>query len=301
MKVAFTVDRTHAGRTVKQILKNRLGLSERLIKKLKYDRKITLNHAPVHINTHVAEGDVIEAVLHVEEESENVIPEEMELDILFEDESLIALNKPPHMAIHPSCSHPSGTLANGLMHYFLSRGEKSKIRPVSRLDRDTSGIVMFAKNPFVQQQLIQQMKQKLFDKEYIGIVSGHMDKAAGTIDLPIDRMPGSIMLRHVSPFGVPAVTHFEVLETLRHADLLKFKLETGRTHQIRVHCQAIGHPLAGDTFYFNEDSLSLSSHIGRQALHSRRNSFIHPLTGEKLELNAPVPSDITQLLEILRK
>jgi 23S rRNA pseudouridine1911/1915/1917 synthase len=176
------------------------------------------------------------------------------------------------------------------------------IRPVSRLDKDTSGIIIFALNPFVQERLIRQMHTGLYIKEYIGIVHGRMERTSGTIDLPIDRVPGSIMLRHVTPDGAPSITHYEVIEHFCDSAFLKFRLETGRTHQIRVHCQAVGHPLLGDTLYpLPEYENAHSGLMARQALHSIRTAFVHPVTGSSVIIGSDIPDDIKKALEILRK
>lgn len=296
MNLKYIVDDSHAGKVLKTILKHELEISERLIKKLKYDGKILCNSVPVFVNTIVQSGDVIEVNIEFTEECDEVIPEKIEIDILYEDDYLIALNKQPNIVVHPTSSHPSGTVANAVMHHLLQKGICRKVRPVSRLDRDTTGIILFAKNQFVQEFLIRQMKDKIFSKEYIGVVVGNIPDEKGTINLPIERKPGSIMLRHTTPTGAPSITHYEVLARLNGATLLKFKLETGRTHQIRVHCQAIGHPLMGDTLYSNIPTPL----IDRQALHSQRACFLHPHSRESFELIAPVPADINNLLEELR-
>ncbi|MCX7842779.1 MAG: RluA family pseudouridine synthase [Clostridia bacterium] len=297
MNLKYLVDEASSGKNVKQILKSKLNLSERLVKRLKYSGKVFCNGNSVYVNKVVSEGDLIEVAIDFVEDSYEVVPENIHIDILYEDDSLIAVDKKQGMVVHPTCSHQSGTIANALMHHLRKNGVQLKIRPVSRLDRDTSGVIIFAKNQYIQQSLINQMSDKSFVKEYIGIVHGEVRPAKDTINLPIARKPGSIMLRHVSPDGAPSVTHYETLERLENATLLKFKLETGRTHQIRVHCKEIGHPLLGDTLYsdFHTDLIS------RQALHSVKSKFTHPITGKPLEIVSPIPSDICFALEILKK
>ncbi len=297
MRLTYCITQEDSGRKVEAILKYRLNLSNRFIKKLKYANRILCNSSPVHVNHVVKNGDVIDVLIDMQEEETDVAPENIPISVIYEDDSLIAVNKQAGIVVHPTSSHQSGTIANALAYHFKNKGEKRKIRPVSRLDRDTSGIIIFAKNQFVQEQLIQQMASKTFTKEYIGVVSGTVANKAGTIDLPIERKPGSIMERHISPSGAKAVTHYEVIEYLNDATCLRFFLETGRTHQIRVHCQAVGHPLIGDTLYSNRPS----DLISRQALHSSRVSFIHPLTQKRIMLTAPLPQDIKDLMEILRK
>ncbi|ABN52038.1 MAG TPA: RluA family pseudouridine synthase [Hungateiclostridium thermocellum] len=318
MNLKYTVDKETSGKTVKHILKKQLKLSERLIKKLKRQGKILCNNRPVYVNAVVCENDIIEVDLDFDDSGIFIQPEDIPIDIIYEDEFLIALNKQPGIVVHPTCSHPGGTLANAVAFHLQKKGIVKKIRPVIRLDRDTSGIIIFAKNPYCQEFLIRQMNDKTFIKEYIGIVHKVLENDNGTIDLPIARKPGSIMLRHISPDGDPAVTHYTVLERLNGATLVKFRLETGRTHQIRVHCQAIGHPLLGDTLYpFEDTPYSLSGNnphitqantpsitsgiITRQALHSQRAVFLHPFTKKILEITAPIPEDMKSALEILRK
>jgi 23S rRNA pseudouridine1911/1915/1917 synthase len=305
MKLTYTISMNENLKTVKYILKSKLMLSERLVKKLKFAGKIYRNSIPVHINAPVEPGDIIEVNIEFNEINEDIIPEYMALEILYEDDSIIALNKPPNIVVHPTSSHFNGTMANGVMHYLLNKGIKTRIRPVSRLDRDTSGIIVFALNQYIQERLINQMHSNAYYKQYAGIVSGVMEQNSGTIDLPIDRKPDSIMLRHISQYGAPSVTHYKVIERLNDATFMHFVLETGRTHQIRVHCQAIGHPLIGDTLYpYLGKSDALQHHettISRQALHSFKTIFTHPVKNTLLELTAPIPEDIMQALEILRK
>jgi 23S rRNA pseudouridine1911/1915/1917 synthase len=302
MRLSLTISAEDNEKTVKYILKNKLNLSERMVKKLKFSGRILLDSAPVHVNVPVHTGNLLEALVDMEEVNEAILPEPIDLDIIYEDDMLLAVNKPPNMVVHPTFRHFTGTAANALMYHLLQKNVKTLVRPVSRLDRDTSGIIIFALNPFIQESLIRQMHDNTFIKEYAGIVHGTFDEPVGTINLPIDRLPNSIMLRHVTEGGAPSVTHFEVLEQFNDTAFLKFKLETGRTHQIRVHSQASGHPIFGDTLYSLPNYVSIHQGlISRQALHSRRTVFRHPFTNLFLELEAPLPSDMLRTLEILRK
>ncbi|HOJ09090.1 MAG TPA: RluA family pseudouridine synthase [Clostridiales bacterium] len=296
MELKYIAKEKDENRTVKSILKSELGLSERLIKKLKNTNGIFLNSLPVYVVSRVQPGDLVHVSIELEEKCEDIIPENIHIDIIFEDEHMIILNKQPGIVVHPTVSHPSGTIANAVMYHLSEMGKNLKVRPVSRLDRDTSGVIIFAKNPYVQTSLVRQMASNTFIKEYLGIVWGVPDKMEGTIDMPIERKPDTIMLRHVSETGKPSVTHYEVLKTFDNAALLKFVLETGRTHQIRVHCQATGHPIIGDTLYFQEH---ISEIIARQALHSYKVSFIHPVTAKPMEVFASLPDDMRRALEIL--
>lgn len=304
MRLEYILSEDDNSKTVKYILKSKLMLSERLVKKLKYAGKILCNSIPVHINAPVFPGDSIEVDIEFDEINEDIIPEPMDLNIIYEDESLIALNKPANTVVHPTSSHFSGTMANGVMYYLLGKGIRTRIRPVSRLDRDTSGVIVFALNQFIQERLINQMHNNSYKKQYVGIVHGIVTNDSGTIDMPIDRKPDSIMLRHITADGAPSVTHYKVAERLKDATFMQFDLETGRTHQIRVHCQAVGHPLIGDTLYTHLDlslcSDIMESPIPRQALHSYKTTFIHPISNVNLELIAPLPYDFLHALEILR-
>jgi 23S rRNA pseudouridine1911/1915/1917 synthase len=307
----YIIDKESSGKALKHVLKRNMQLSETLIKKLKYQNRILCNDKPVYVNTSVTEHDVIKVDMSFEENSDGVVPQEIPIDILFEDECLLILNKQSDTIVHPTCMRPDRTLANGVAWHFLKNGSNNKIRPVMRLDKDTSGVIIFAKNPYSQDYLIRQMNNKTFVKEYIGIVHGFVKENQGTIDLPISRKPGSIIERQISPEGDSSITHYKVLEQLHNATLLSFILETGRTHQIRVHCQAIGHSLIGDTLYPQLDISHTTSNmditheqpdlINRQALHSIKAIFEHPVTKEILEVTAPLAKDIEKALEILRK
>lgn len=297
MLIEYMATADDAGRQLKYILKGNLKLSERLLKKIKMQNKILVNRMPVRVTHLVSENDLIQVDLDVEEEVDYIEPQDIPIDIIYEDDCLLVLNKQPGIVVHPTCSHPDSTIANGIVYYLKKKGITKKVRPVSRLDRETSGIIIFAKNSFAHDILIRQMQQDIFKKEYLGIVQGIPQSSHGTIDLPIDRKPGSIMLRHITETGAPSVTHYEVLESFPQytTALLRFKLETGRTHQIRVHCQAMGFPIYGDTLYTDKTDWLIS----RQALHSYQTSINHPITQKEVIFTAPLPSDMHRLLEIM--
>ncbi len=296
MDFQYYVKSKDSGRTVKSILTYDFELSKNLIQKLKYKKKILCNERPVFVDHIVAPGDIVEARANFAEQSANVTPQEMDLSILYEDDDIIALDKPAGIIVHPTSPKLHNTMANGLVYYFQSKGLKIKIRPVSRLDRDTTGVIVFAKNQFVQERLTKQMDANQYCKEYIGIVHGHPAESSGIINLPIAKATGSFA-REVSEFGAPSVTHYTSLELLNHATMMKFTLETGRTHQIRVHCQAIGLPLIGDTLYSSKTTILIS----RQALHAHYVKFMHPITNKMVEITSPLPKDIHALLDELRK
>jgi len=213
-----------------------------------------------------------------------------------EDDAYIIIDKQAGHPVHPSHSHFDNSISNGLKYYFNEKNINKKIRPVNRLDMDTSGIVIFAKNEYVQESLIKQMKNQTFKKEYLAVLEGNLEEKKGTINKPIGRKEGSIIEREVSEDGAESITHFEVVENFKDACLVNFILETGRTHQIRVHSSSIGHPIIGDTLYGKTSEL-----ISRQALHACRVQFIHPITREKVSYSSNLPKDIQNLIEILYK
>lgn len=277
---------------LKQVLKEEFCISDRLILKLKNHRQFFLNDENVYISHSVKENDVVKVNLDFEESSDNIIPTPMKLIILYEDDALLVLNKPAGIAIHPSHSHFDNSLSNGVKFYFEKINLKRKIRPVNRLDKDTSGAVIFAKNEYIQECLSRQMKNNIFKKEYIALLDGKVENKTATITAPIARENDSIIKRCVRDDGDLAISHYAVLKYYNQFTLVKFLIETGRTHQIRIHSNYIGHPVLGDTLYGKASSL-----ISRQALHSYKVSFIHPITKKPLEIIAPLFEDMNLLLE----
>ena len=232
---------------VKEVLKAEFSLSDRLITNLKRKEQIFLNDEKTFISKLIKPQDKVEVFLDFEEESNNIVPIKMDLDILYEDEALLIVNKPANLAVHPSILHYTNSLSNGVKYYFDEKNLKIKIRPVNRLDKDTSGIVIFAKHSYIQEALIHQMKKKEFQKKYLGLVIGIPNPKNSTISVPITRKANSIIEREIALNSKlekeQAITHYQTLEILNNASLLEFTLETGRTHQIRVHCKYINCPL----------------------------------------------------------
>lgn len=264
------------GKTINQIIKQEFNLSTRLMNKLIKNKKIFLNNKNIDTRNIAKTGDIITIDLNYDEDNSNIVPTKMNLDIIYEDDGLLILNKPAGIAVHPSMLHYKDSLSNGVKFYFDSIGLNKKIRPVNRLDFDTSGLIIFAKNEYVQENLIRQMENGSFHKEYLCLAEGKFKKTAGSINAPIARKQNSIIERCVNENGKPAITNYEVLKTYDNFSLVKCILETGRTHQIRVHMAYIGHSLIGDTLYGN----GKSNIIERQALHSYKISFLHPVTSE---------------------
>ncbi len=273
--------------TVRQVLSQEFKISSRLTLKLKKANQILLNDIPTFLDNHIKLNDIVCIKLDFVEDNSNVVPTKMNLHILFEDDAILVIDKPAGIPIHPSMDHYSDSLSNGVRFYFDSIGLKRKIRPVNRLDRNTSGIVIFAKNEYIQECLINQMKNNDFKKEYIALCVGHFDTASGTLNFPIARKANSIIERQVDKNGQNAVTQYNVISEKNGITKLQVNLLTGRTHQIRVHMAYIGHPLLGDDLYGTSSPL-----INRQALHAYKVNFIHPLTKKIITIKSELPKDM---------
>lgn len=278
----FTVTPADDGMTLKSFLRRICGLSARSMKVIRYGGgSISLNKRELRAHDVLQNGDVIKVRLPQEEQSE-IMPVEGELDILFEDDRLLIVNKPPYMPVHPTKIHQLDTLANIVMYEQQKRGESYPFRALNRLDKDTSGIVILAKDRIAYNMVFSTVK-----KTYAAVCEGIITES-GTIDLPIGAGPDSKIQRCVRDDGAEAITHYEPLRNFARHTLCKVWLETGRTHQIRCHMSAIGHPLAGDTLYGG--SLDL---FQRQALHCRSVVLPHPITQERIELVTPYPEDFS--------
>lgn len=291
MNLSYQIDKDEHYDNVLHVLKEQFLLSDRLITKLKKANKIYLNFLPTYTKKSVTVGDTVSVLIDFEEDNSNIVASNIPLNIIYEDDYLLVLNKPANIAIHPSILHFDNSLSNGVKFYFDKLGLKKKIRIVNRLDRNTSGIVILAKNEYIQECLIKQMKTNEFKKEYLAIAKGILESKSGTLNFPIARKEGSIIERTVSSDGDSAITHYDVVKEFNNLSLVHIVLETGRTHQIRVHFSHIGHPILGDTLYGSPSEL-----INRQALHSYKLTFIHPVTKKVVSLEAPLPNDIKNII-----
>lgn len=288
------VEDNYEGLTIREFLKEDLELSSRLIRSASKEQRVLVNNIPVRMRHILHTGDEV-AVKLQREESQNIIPEKMDINIVYEDSDIIVVNKQPNIVVHPTRSYTSGTLANGVLYYFQESKQNCIVRLVSRLDMDTSGLIIIAKNQFAHMALSKQMQENKLEKRYLAIVHGHLEKKEGTIDEPIYRQEDvDKVKRIVDKRGQASITHYKVLESFQGGDLVECKLETGRTHQIRVHLNHLEHPIYGDSLYgYGEDEKSL---IERQALHAYGLDFKSPKTKESLSLRAQLPEDMKNLL-----
>lgn len=293
MKLEYIVQKDDDN--IRQILKNKFNMSDRFIVKLKHNNCINLNNEKTHIWNSIKEGDLLVIKEDFIEDTPNIVPNSsIKLNIIFEDDYLLLVNKDAGLPVHPSSSHYEDSLSNGVKAYFEKIGLKKLIRPVNRLDKNTSGIVVFAKNEYVQDLLIKQMEKNIFKKYYIAILDGIVKQNEGTIRANISRKEGSVIERKIDENGTEAVSHFKVIKRLteKNITVVEYTLETGKTHQLRLHSKYIGHPIIGDSLYFETSNL-----INRQALHSYKIEFIHPITKELKIFETELPQDIKALID----
>ena len=277
MTLTYVVDKESKFKTVREVILNEFHISSRLLTVLRKNKRILLNNTSTYLDNEITLNDCISINLDFDEDNSNIIPCNKPLDIIYEDESYIVISKPAGIPTHPSCLHFDNTLSNMVKAYFDSINLKRKIRPVNRLDKDTSGLVVFAKNQYIHERLSDQMLNNQFHKEYLAILEGNLETKSGIIDAPISRKSNSIIEREISSSGEKAITHFECIENYDNYCVVKFVLKTGRTHQIRVHSKYINHPILGDTLYGKKSTL-----INRQALHAYKISFFHPIKKSKV-------------------
>ena len=261
------------------------------------DGQVLLDGAPAKPKQKVWGGEVLSVVPLVHPSEVGAAPEDIPLDIVYEDESILVLNKPAGLVVHPGSGNWSGTLLNALLHHAPQLKQVPRAGIVHRLDKDTSGLMVVAKTLQAQTDLVRQLQARSVSRIYLAVVEGDA-RAEGSVDAPIGRHPRDRVKMAVVERGKPAVTHFRVLERLPRCTLVECRLETGRTHQIRVHMQSIGHPLVGDPVYGARGERKL---FHRQALHATRLALAHPETGERMEWEAPMPQDMRELLEVLRQ
>ncbi|WP_255437575.1 RluA family pseudouridine synthase [Thalassobacillus sp. CUG 92003] len=254
------------------------GFSYGLLKKVKSSGDLTLNEEPVTVRAVLREGDIVTVQFPPEPRGPRLAPEPMNLDIVYEDKDVLVINKPKGVACVPSADHPNGTLANGVIHYYNQKNLAYTVHIVTRLDRDTSGLMLIAKHQYIH-SLLARKQQATINRRYQALVEGMLAEQSDTINAPIARKPGSIIEREVADHGKRAVTHYQVRHEWSDCCLVEVELETGRTHQIRVHMAHIGHPLLGDELYGGPEW----EHSGH-ALECVALSFEHPMTHKRLNL-----------------
>ncbi|HJF48012.1 MAG TPA: RluA family pseudouridine synthase [Limosilactobacillus oris] len=294
----LTVDDTLTGRIDKVLAHQFNQFSRSHLQKWIEDGNVRVNGQPVKPKYKLAVGDQVVIEPEVPQKVD-LTPEKIPLDIVYEDDDVIVVNKPQGMVVHPAPGHPDHTLVNALLYHSPLSTINGEFRPgiVHRIDKDTSGLLMVAKNDLAHRSLAAQLKAKTNQREYVALVHGVIKQDAGTIDAPIGRSKKDRKKQAVVSDGRHAVTHFKVLHRFRHYTLISCRLETGRTHQIRVHMKSIGHPLAGDPLYGPRKTLP-----GRgQYLHARLLGFKHPRTGKELVFTAPLPEYFQQMLDKLKK
>lgn len=289
--VAFQVTAADTGTLIKEFLKSK-DISEKALKKLRNNGKILCNGQAVTWRKVVYTGDEIVLVYPPPEENQYLRPQPIALQIIHEDDDLVIVNKQPGVCVHPTKYHPNGTLANGLMYYWLSNHQQASFHAVNRIDRNTSGLVLVAKNSFSAQRLFLQKQQQRLSRSYLALVEGQVVTRKACVDLPIARCTGQTTRRQVVAHGQKAVTHFEVLEYFTDCTLLRLSPETGRTHQIRVHLSHMGHPLVGDELYGGS-----TKKIPRHCLHADCISFFHPRTDRAMTFSIPLPSDMAGVVQ----
>lgn len=294
--IQYKIEEQHNGKCISMFLKEKEYSRAVIIELKKTKTGIQKNGTWASVNEILNTGDILEICLTEQGASENIVPKELQLDILYEDEDILVVNKPYDTPIHPSVNNYNNTLANGVVHYYQQQNKPYIFRCINRLDRDTTGVTILAKNLISASILSKRMKERGLSRTYVAFVEG-ITKEEGTIDLPIGREEGTIIKRKIDEKeGKHAVTHYCKLEELqvegKAVSVVALQLETGRTHQIRVHMASIGHPLLGD-FLYNESNHMLT----RQALHAASCAFYHPITGEYKRITAPLPKDMEMLMQ----
>lgn len=284
----WLIEQEHDGMLIRDYLQMVHKLSSRILKSIKFGGgEITVNGASQKVRYCLAKGDMLEVQFPPEKVGAGLRPVEMNLTIIYEDEDLIVIDKPAGIATVPSVNHPSGTMADGVLAHYEKNNIPYTIHIVTRLDRDTSGLVLIAKHRYSHSLLAASQQAGKVKRKYKAIIEGHPGLHEGTINAPIGRKEGSIIERAVMDTGKRSVTHYKVLKNFRHHSLMEIDLETGRTHQIRVHFSHISHPLAGDSLYGGSVET-----IGRQALHCDAIEFAHPTTKEMIQLQSELPADM---------
>ena len=290
--IDYIIDEAGDGLRIEQYLRRKGYSGQNLAEIKRMPKSVLVNGEHYYMKQKLNTGDHLSIHICETKCSEKIPPVQIPLDIVYEDEDIIVINKPAGMPIHPSLNNYTNSMANALAWYYQEQGKPFIFRCCNRLDRDTSGLTVVAKHLVSGNILSDMVRRRDIHREYLAIVRGHVSPEAGTINAPLARKPGTIIERTVDwEQGETAITHYRLVEERNGHSLISLRLETGRTHQIRIHMKYLGYPLIGDYLY-NPDM----EYIGRQALHSHRLSFTHPITGEPMEFTAPLPKDMEKVL-----
>lgn len=291
---------SEANLTISEFLKLKGFSSQNIIELKKMERSVLINNEWMHMNYRLQTNQ--ELVIHIQENNSNehIVPIALPFPIVYEDEDIVVINKPANMPIHPSQNNYENTLANAAAYYYeIRQNTPFTFRCINRLDRDTTGLTILAKNMYSANLLASSMQERKIKRLYVAILDGSLEKKWGTLNLPIGRKDNSTIEREINyEHGEKAITHYYRIGQIGNYQLAAFQLETGRTHQIRVHMSSINAPLVGDTLYNTKPSATL---MNRQALHAYRISFPHPISGKTMKFVAPVPEDMTSFLDSFAK
>lgn len=291
--IDYIIDEDSAGLRVEQFLRRKRYSGQNLSEIKRMPKSILVNGVHYYMRQELSTGDHLQVRICETQNSEKIPPMKLPLDIIYEDEDLLVLNKPAGMPIHPSLNNYTNSIANALAYYFQSQGKPFIFRCCNRLDRDTSGLTIVSKHLVSGSILSDMTKYREVHREYLAIARGSVTPSEGTIQAPLGRKEGTIIERTVDwEHGEDAVTHYKVVKEANGHSLVSLRLETGRTHQIRIHMKYLGYPLIGDYLY-NPDM----EYMTRQALHSHHMEFTHPITGEHMSFTAPLPEDMARVMQ----
>ena len=291
--IDYIIDEDSSGLRVEQFLRRKRYSGQNLSEIKRMPKSILVNGVHYYMRQELSKGDHLQVRICETKNSEKIPPTNLPLDIIYEDEDLLVLNKPAGMPIHPSLNNYTNSMANALAYYFQSQGKPFIFRCCNRLDRDTSGLTIVSKHLVSGSILSDMTKYREVHREYLAIARGSVTPSEGTIQAPLGRKGGTIIERTVDwEHGEDAVTHYKVVKEANGHSLVSLRLETGRTHQIRIHMKYLGYPLIGDYLY-NPDM----EYMTRQALHSHHMEFTHPITGEHMSFTAPLPEDMARVMQ----
>lgn len=291
--IDYIIDEDSAGLRVEQFLRRKRYSGQNLSEIKRMPKSILVNGVHYYMRQELSTGDHLQVRICETQNSEKIPPTKLPLDIIYEDEDLLVLNKPAGMPIHPSLNNYTNSMANALAYYFQSQGKPFIFRCCNRLDRDTSGLTIVSKHLVSGSILSDMTKYREVHREYLAIARGSVTPSEGTIQAPLGRKEGTIIERTVDwEHGEDAVTHYKMVKEANGHSLVSLRLETGRTHQIRIHMKYLGYPLIGDYLY-NPDM----EYMTRQALHSHHMEFTHPITGEHMSFTAPLPKDMARVMQ----